>query len=101
VLQHDGGVASAVTVSSTVTAMAGGVEAFVHGDAGRLVLLPDRSGLPLDAYAAAVSDLTAAAVTGGSHPCDAAFARDVTVVLATAQRALASGCREDVVRSRD
>jgi hypothetical protein len=70
----------------------------VHGDAGRLVLLPDRAGMPGDAYAAALSDLEAAAVTGGAHACDAAFARDVTVVLATAQRALESGCREDVVR---
>jgi predicted dehydrogenase len=96
VLQHDSGVASTVTVSSTVASMSGGVEVFVHGDAGRLVLLPDRSGPPLDAYSAAVSDLEAAAVTGGAHDCDADFARDLTVVLATAQRALESGCREDV-----
>ncbi len=98
VLHHAGGAASAVTLSSTVAPMSGGVEVFVHGDAGRLVLLPDRSGPPLDAYAAAVSDLTAAAVTGGTHDCDAAFARDVTVVLTAAGRALHSGCREDVVR---
>jgi predicted dehydrogenase len=98
VLHHQGGVASTVTVSWSVASMSGGVEVFVHGDAGRLVLLPDRSGLPEDAYAAAVADLEAAAVAGGAHDCDAAFARDVTVVLATAQRALESGCREDVVR---
>ena len=98
VLQHASGVASTVTVSSTAAPMSGGTEVFVHGDAGRLVLLPERSGSPADAYAAAVSDLVAAAVARGTHDCDAAFARDVTVVLAAAQRALASGCREDVVR---
>jgi predicted dehydrogenase len=98
VLQHEGGRASSVTVSSTVAPMSGGVEVFVHGDAGRLVLLPDRSGPPRDAFAAAVSDLGSAALTGGAHECDAAFARDVTVVLAAAQRALATGCREDVIR---
>ena len=98
VLHHAGGVASTVTVSSTVAAMSAGTEVFVHGDAGRLALLPDRSGLPVDALGAAVSDLEAAAVAGGSHDCDVVFARDVTVVLAAAQRALASGCREDVVR---
>jgi hypothetical protein len=45
-----------------------------------------------------VSDLVGASVAGGAHDCDAAFARDVTVVLTAAQRALATGCREDVVR---
>lgn len=96
VLHHEGGAASAVTVSSTVTPMSAGVEVFVHGDAGRLVLLPDRESPATDAHAVAVDELTAAAFTGGAHPCDAAFARDVTVVLTAAARALASGCRETV-----
>jgi predicted dehydrogenase len=96
VLHHEGGPASTVAVSSTVAPMAAGTEVFVYGDAGRLVLLPDRSGPPLEAHAAAVSELMAAALTGGAHPCSAAFARDVTVVLAAAARALASGCREPV-----
>lgn len=96
VLHHEGGVASTVTVSSSVTPMSAGTETFVHGEAGRLVLLPDPVRPPLDACGTAISDLMAAALTGGAHPCDAGFARDVTVVLAAAQRALASGCREPV-----
>ena len=44
----------------------------------------------------AVDELTAAAVTGGAHPCDVGFGRDVVAVLAAAQRALATGCRETV-----
>jgi predicted dehydrogenase len=96
VLHHEGGAASTVTVSSTVAPMSAGTEVFVYGDAGRLVLLPGRSG-PLEAHAAAVSELMAAALTGGAHPCSAAFARDVTVVLAAAARAVTSGRREPVV----
>jgi hypothetical protein len=75
--------------------LATGVEVWVHGDAGRLVLLP-----PLDsaveAHQVAVDELTSAAVARGTHPCDVGFARDVVAVLATAQRALVSGSRETV-----
>jgi predicted dehydrogenase len=95
VLTHEDGVASTVTLSHTVAPMSAGVEFFVHGDAGRLVLLPDTEA-PVEAFGAAVDELTAAAVTGGAHPCDAAFGRDVVAVLAAAGRALDSGCREPV-----
>ncbi|HEX2075762.1 MAG TPA: Gfo/Idh/MocA family oxidoreductase [Geodermatophilus sp.] len=95
VLHHAGGVASTLTLSHTVVQMSTGVEFFVHGDAGRLVLLPD-SDHPVDALRVAVDELRAAALTGGTHPCDVGFARDVVVVLAAAERALASGCREPV-----
>jgi hypothetical protein len=78
-----------------VAPMSAGIEFFVHGDAGRLVLLPDTEA-PLEAFTTAVDELTAAALTGGTHPCDVAFARDVVAVLATAARALDSGCREPV-----
>jgi hypothetical protein len=77
--------------------MSAGVEVFDHGDAGRLVLLPD-SGTAVDAFALAVDELQAAALTGGAHPCDAGFGRDVVAVLETAARALGSGCRETVPR---
>src|SRR3954463_373345 len=40
VLHHPEGVASTVTVSHTVSPMSAGTEFSVHGDAGRLVLLP-------------------------------------------------------------
>ncbi|MGY1783175.1 Gfo/Idh/MocA family protein [Geodermatophilus sp. SYSU D01036] len=96
VLQHaTPGVASTVTLSHTVAPLATGIEFSVHGDAGRLVLLPDTES-PIASLTAAVEELTAAAVTGGTHPCDVGFGREVVVVLAAAERALASGCREDV-----
>jgi len=76
-----------------VAPMSTGTEFFVHGDAGRLVLIPEERGAP-QAYPVAVSELMAAAVAGGTHPCDVAFGRDVVAVLAAAERALASGCRE-------
>jgi predicted dehydrogenase len=95
VLTHESGVASTVTLSHTVAPMSAGIEFFVHGDAGRLVLLPDTES-PVEAFGVAVDELTAAAVTGGTHPCDVAFGRDIVAVLATAARALDSGCRESV-----
>ncbi|MBN1093873.1 Gfo/Idh/MocA family oxidoreductase [Blastococcus sp. TML/M2B] len=97
VLAHESGAASTVTLSLTVASMSGGVEFFVHGDAGRLVLLPE-AGSAVEAFAVAVDELQAAALTGGAHPCDVAFGRDVVVVLETAARALASGRRETVPR---
>jgi hypothetical protein len=44
----------------------------------------------------AVDELVVAALTGGAHPCDVAFGRDVVVALEAAARALTSGCREPV-----
>ncbi len=95
VLTHVSGVASTVTLSHTVAPMSTGIEFFVHGDAGRLVLLPE-AGSPVEAFATAVDELTAAAVAGGAHPCDVGFGREVVAVLETAARALDSGCREPV-----
>jgi predicted dehydrogenase len=95
VLTHRSGVASTVTLSHTVAPMSAGMEFFVHGDAGRLVLLPE-TGAAQESFTVAVDELTAAAIAGGRHPCDVGFARDVVRVLETAVRALASGCREAV-----
>jgi len=95
VLGHDEGRASTVTVSHTSSALSAGIEVWVHGDAGRLVLLPE-SGTAMEAHRVAVDELSAAALTGGAHPCDVTFGRDVVRVLEAAQRALASGCRETV-----
>ena len=91
---HESGVASTVTLSHTVAPMSAGTEFFVHGDAGRLVLLPEERAAPRGASRSPSTSCTAAAVTGGTHPCDVAFGRDVVAVLETATRALASGCRE-------
>ncbi len=95
VLTHPGGRASTVTLSHTVAPLATGIETWVHGDAGRIVLLPDYEN-SVDAHQVAVEELAAAALTGGAHPCDVVFGRDVVRVLAAAQRALESGCRETV-----
>ncbi|CAA9218119.1 MAG: hypothetical protein AVDCRST_MAG57-443 [uncultured Blastococcus sp.] len=95
VLAHDSGAASTVTLSLTAAPLSAGTEFFVHGDAGRLVLLPE-SEPANDAFGTAVDELTVAALTGGAHPCDAAFGREVVAVLAAARRALTSGCREPV-----
>jgi hypothetical protein len=43
-----------------------------------------------------VDELIGAATAHGTHPCDAGFGRDVVAVLAAAERALATGCREPV-----
>ena len=96
VLHHEGGAASTVTLSHTVATMSSGIEFFVHGDAGRITLLPEPGPAARAAHSVAVEELTAAAVTGGTHPCDVTFGREVVAVLAAAQRALASGCREPV-----
>jgi predicted dehydrogenase len=96
VLHHESGAASTVTLSHTVHPLAAGTEFYVHGDAGRVVLLPESGPRAPAAHRVAVSELTAAILTGGTHPCDVGFGRDVVVVLAAAQRALASGCREPV-----
>jgi predicted dehydrogenase len=95
VLGHPEGRASTVTLSHTSAELAAGIDVWVHGDAGRLVLLPE-SGTAVEAHRVAVDELSAAALTGGSHPCDGRFGRDVVRVLEAAQRALASGCRETV-----
>ncbi|UOY01161.1 Gfo/Idh/MocA family protein [Blastococcus sp. PRF04-17] len=95
VLTHSSGVASTVTVSHTVAPMSAGTEFFVHGDAGRLVLIPE-DGVAAEAFAVAVDELESAAMTRGTHACDVGFARDVVAVLEAATRALASGCRESV-----
>lgn len=98
VLHHEGGAASTVTLSHTVASMSSGIEFFVHGDAGRITLLPEAGPAAKAAHGVAVSELTAAALTGGTHPCDVVFGRDVVAVLDAAARALDSGCRE-VVRA--
>jgi predicted dehydrogenase len=95
VLFHGAGRTSTVTVSQTTAPLAAGIEVWVHGDAGRLVLLPE-TGVAVEAHRIAVDELQAAALTGGAHPCDVAFGRDVVRVLETAQRALRTGCRESV-----
>jgi predicted dehydrogenase len=97
VFTHDGGAASTVTLSHTVAPMSSGIEFFVHGDAGRITLLPEVGPVARAAHQVAVTELTQSATTGGAHPCDVGFGREVVAVLDAAQRALESGCRESVI----
>ena len=80
VLHHPEGVVSTVAVSHTVAPMSAGIEVYVHGDAGRLVLLPEERAAG-ESFAAAVDELRAAALTGAAHPLDVHFGRDVVAVL--------------------
>jgi hypothetical protein len=96
VLHHPSGAASTASLSSTVAPLASGTDVVLHGDAGRLVLLPDRDSPATDALQAAVDELSAAAMAGASLACDVHFGRDVVAVLEAAARALESGCCEDV-----
>jgi predicted dehydrogenase len=96
ILTHESGAASTVSLSHTVAPMSSGIEFFVHGDAGRITLLPEAGPSARAAHQVAVTELTQAATTGGTHPCDVGFGREVVAVLAAAQRALESGCAETV-----
>jgi predicted dehydrogenase len=98
VLHHESGAASTLSLSHTVAEMSGGIEFFVHGDAGRITLLPEVGPAAKAAHSVAVAELTAAAVAGGAHACDVAFGREVVAVLEAAARSLDSGCREAVSR---
>ena len=74
VLTHESGAASTVTLSHTVAPLSSGIEFFVHGDAGRLVLLPE-----VGVHPVAVDELIAA--ERWAAPCGVEFGRDVVVVL--------------------
>ena len=95
VLDHESGATSTLTLSHTVAPMSAGKEFW-------------RARRRRPAGAAARGRRRARRARGrrhrarrgrrhrGAHPCDVGFGRDVVAVLAAAQRALASGCREDV-----
>ena len=95
-LEHEGGATSTVTVSATASSLSAGEDFWVHGDAGRLVLLPETGDTAHEAHAVAVTELQAAAMTGGAHPCDAAYGAEQVRVLAAAETAIAAGARQPV-----
>ncbi|MEI4272339.1 Gfo/Idh/MocA family oxidoreductase [Klenkia sp. LSe6-5] len=96
VLEHEGGATSTLTLSASASTLSAGEEFWVHGDAGRLVLLPEAGATAHEAHAVAVTELQAAALTGGAHPCDAAYGARQVRVLAAAQDAVAAGARRTV-----
>src|SRR4051794_13616353 len=84
--------ASTATLSSTVAPMASGIEVWVHGDAGRLVLLPEGR-VAVEAHRVAVDELQAAALTGGAPPGGATLRRGGRRGAGTAPRAPRARCR--------
>ncbi|SCX47440.1 Predicted dehydrogenase [Klenkia marina] len=96
VLEHEGGATSTHTLSASASSLSAGEEFWVHGDAGRLVLLPPPEGSAHEAHAVAVTELQAAALTGGAHPCDAGYGAHQVRVLAAAEAAVAAGARRQV-----
>jgi len=88
VLHHQGGATSTATVTQGAPEAADGFDLEVWGARGRSAV-PQLAADPVPALQAALADLVAAARSGNrSHPCDVRFGRDVTHVLAQAQRKL-------------
>ncbi len=92
VLHHEGGATSSVTLTLGAPHAAARFQLEVWGEHG-IAMLPNAAD-PVVALRVAVAELTANASAGETaHPCDAAFGRDVTHVLAAAQRHLDAGPR--------
>ena len=88
-------VASTVTLSHTVAPMSAG-HRVLRARRRRPAGAAARGRAPRSRpFAVAVDELTAAALTGGAHPCDVGFGRDVVAVLAAATRALDSRLPRD------
>jgi predicted dehydrogenase len=88
VLHHRGGATSTATVTLGAPEAADGFTLLVWGSRGRSAL-PQLAEDPAPALRAALTDLvTSARSANRSHPCDVRFGRDVTRVLAKAQREL-------------
>jgi predicted dehydrogenase len=88
VLHHEGGPTSTASLTLGAPPAAAGFRLEVWGEHG-IATLPG-FGDPIVALRVALAELAVNARSGDtSHPCDAAFGRDVTRVLATAERHLA------------
>ncbi len=86
VLHHDGGPTSTVTVTVNGPPSADGLELSVWGKSGRSAC-PGESGDPVEALRTALTELAGNIRSGQlSHPCDVHFGREVTTILAQAQR---------------
>jgi predicted dehydrogenase len=90
VLRHIGGASSALTVTLAAPEAAEFLELFLWGPAGRSVA-PTESGDPVAPLRTALTELADCAGSGRrDHPCDARFGRDVTRVIAEAQRQISA-----------
>jgi predicted dehydrogenase len=89
VLRHASGASSTATVTATAPEVAGGLNVFVWGEAGRSIMPTNLSG-PEEALRVAAAELVAAAASSdrSGHPLDVHFGRDVVKVLADAAEQL-------------
>jgi len=88
VLHHDSGATSTATLTLGAPQAAVGFRLEVWGEAG-ISALPGLAADPVAALRVALAELAANARSGDTaHPCDVAFGRQVTLVLAAAQRHL-------------
>jgi predicted dehydrogenase len=88
VLHHEGGATSTATLTLGAPEAAGGFSLQVWGEHG-IQTMPNLADDPVDALRSAVAELAANARAGETdHPLDVRFGRDVTHVLAEAQRLL-------------
>jgi predicted dehydrogenase len=93
ILHHQGGATSTATVSLSASEAAAGFEAYVWGEQGRSAAPAGTSG-PLVPLRTALAELADNARAGRTaHPCDVRFGREVTRVLADAQRQLEAKTR--------
>ena len=100
VFSHESGAASTVTLSLTV-ALDGRRHRVLRARRRRPAGAAARADDPVEAHQVAVDELTAAALTGGTHPCDVAFGRDVVAVLAAASaRSPPAAARRSAVSAR-
>ena len=91
VLHHEGGATSTATLTLGAPEAADGFSLQVWGEHG-IQAMPNLAEDPVDALRSAVSELAANARAGETgHPVDVRFGRDVSQVLAAAQRQLDAG----------
>jgi predicted dehydrogenase len=91
VLHHEGGATATATLTLGAPEAADGFTLQVWGDHG-IATMPSLASDPVEALRAAVAELAASARAGESgHPLDVRFGRDITHVLAAAQRQLDAG----------
>jgi predicted dehydrogenase len=88
VLHHSAGASSALTVTLAAPESAEFLEVHLWGSAGRSTA-PRESGDAIGALRTALTELAECATTGQfAHRCDVRFGRDVTLVIADAERQL-------------
>jgi predicted dehydrogenase len=89
-VQHRSGAVSTLALSLDAPQAATAHEMTFYGERG-VVPVPGGDGTPVQAFAAAVSQLVAAAEGRTSHPCDVRFGRDVVAILEAADAVRTSG----------